>query len=305
MRQYAELTWAELGELDRERTLFLMSVSPLEVHGPHLPVGTDVFVAEELRRRYAEALAEAHPELELVALPPLYAGADPLPFPGSVAVPPAALEGLLSATARGLAAQGFHYLILCDNHGGPRHQLAVESVARKAWRRDRFHLIDPFGAVYRAMVQHDPEFLAFTGLAAGRCGDDPDAHAGTNETSLLLAARPELVAEDYRGLPVSIPPARSFARTAVQAVAALLLACGARETAADLLHLGETLAWVGDPRKLPYMGAPALATPAAGEAMYRGHVRIMLQLVEQAFRGEPACLRPMLWSVRFLKHLPQ
>ncbi|MGE5623699.1 MAG: creatininase family protein [Methanocella sp.] len=305
MRQYAELTWAELGRLDRERTLFLMSVGPLEVHGPHLPVGTDVFVAEELLRRYAAALSEAHPEFTLVALPPLYAGGDSLPFPGSVTVPHATLEGLLLATARGLAAQGFHYLVLCDNHGGPRHQLAIETAARKVWRRNRFHLIDPFAAVYRAMVQHDPEFLAFTELAPGRCGDDPDAHAGTNETSLMLAARPELVAGDYRGLPASIPPARSFARTAIRGVAALFRALGGRETAADLLHLGETLAWVGDPRKLPYMGAPALADPAAGEAMYRGHVQCMLQLVDRALRGEPACLRPILWSVRFLKHLPQ
>jgi creatinine amidohydrolase/Fe(II)-dependent formamide hydrolase-like protein len=304
MRQYACLTLPELAALDRRRTVFLGCVSPLEVHGPHLPVGTDVFVAEELLRRYAVALSEAHSELELVELPPLYAGSDPLPFPGSVAIPAPVLEAYLVALAGSLAGQGFHYLLLADNHGGPRHQLAIESAARKAWYRHRFHLLDPFGAVYRAMVQHDPDFLSFTGLGSGRCGDDPDAHAGTNETSLMLAARPELVGEGYRTLPPSLPPARSAARAILAGLAALARWVGARETAGDLLHLGETLAWIGDPGRLPYMGAPALATPEAGEAMYRGHVRAMLTLMEEALQGSAPRIRPLLWTVRLLKGIP-
>ena len=305
MLEYAKLTYPELQALDRERAVFLGAVSPLEVHGPHLPVGTDVFVAEELLRRYAVALREKHPEVELVALPPLYAGSDPLPFPGSVAIPPTVLEGHLLATAQGLARQGFKYLLVADNHGGPRHQLAIESAARKAWKRFRFYLIDPFGAVFRYMVQHDPEFLAVTGLAPGRCGDDADAHAGTNETSLMLAAHPELVKGEYRTLPASSPPARSSARTFLSAVARLLRSCGAREAAEDLLHLGETLAWIGDPGKQPYLGSPALASAEAGEAMYRGHVWAMLKLMDRALQGEPVPIRPLLWGLRLLKSVPQ
>ncbi|MGE5553081.1 MAG: creatininase family protein [Betaproteobacteria bacterium] len=158
----------------------------------------------------------------------------------------------------------------------------------------------PFGAIFRYMVQHDPEFLATTGLEPGRCGDDPDAHAGTNETSLMLATRPELVKE-FRTLPVSRPPVRSAARAALGGVAGLLRALGARETAEDLVHLGEVLAWIGDPPKLPYMGNPALASAEAGEAMYPGHVQVMLRLVDQALQGKPVEIRPLLWSVRFLR----
>ncbi|MBE3568473.1 MAG: creatininase family protein, partial [Thermogemmatispora sp.] len=45
------MSWTELDHLDRERTVILMSAGPLEQHGPHLPVGTDVFAAEEVTRR--------------------------------------------------------------------------------------------------------------------------------------------------------------------------------------------------------------------------------------------------------------
>jgi creatinine amidohydrolase len=47
---YEELTASQLAELDRENTLALMALSPLEVHGPHLPLGTDVMVATELQK---------------------------------------------------------------------------------------------------------------------------------------------------------------------------------------------------------------------------------------------------------------
>jgi creatinine amidohydrolase len=46
---YVRMSLPEIEALDREKTIFLMAVSPIEVHGPHLPLGTDVFVAEELR----------------------------------------------------------------------------------------------------------------------------------------------------------------------------------------------------------------------------------------------------------------
>jgi creatinine amidohydrolase/Fe(II)-dependent formamide hydrolase-like protein len=154
------------------------------------------------------------------------------------------------------------------------------------------------------MVQHDPEFLAVVGLGPGRCGDDPDAHAGTNETSLMLAACPAQVRPEYRSLPASAPPVRSAVRSLVRGVAGLFQWAGARETAADLRHLGETLAWVNDPVKQPYMGAPALASAEAGAAMYRGHVWAMLRLFDLALAGRPALIRPLLWKVRFLKSVP-
>ena len=40
-----EMTMPELDALDRERTLIAIPISPLEAHGPHLPLGTDGFMA--------------------------------------------------------------------------------------------------------------------------------------------------------------------------------------------------------------------------------------------------------------------
>ena len=47
-----EVSTPALDALDRARTVVLLTVSPLETHGPHLPVGVDAFAqsAEELIR---------------------------------------------------------------------------------------------------------------------------------------------------------------------------------------------------------------------------------------------------------------
>lgn len=298
---YEELTLTDLQALPRDKTIFLMAVSPIEVHGPHLPVGTDVYVALELLRRYVAEIEKKYPEYTIVVLPPLYAGANALPVPGSLSVPATVLEGLLYAYAKGLAKQGFRYLLLSDNHGGPGHQLGIEAAARKAWRKHKFYLINPFGAVFRKMVQHDPEFLKLTGLGPNRCGDDPDAHAGTNETSLMLVAKPDLIKPDYTKLPASLPPEPKGGAGLVKGLGQLLGSKRGTELGLDLVHLSNTLAWVSDPDMVPYMGDPKEASKEAGEAMLSAHVTVAMGLLDQALKGEEIKISPMLWKVRVLR----
>ena len=301
VREYVLMTLPEIAALDREKTVCLMAVSPVEAHGPHLPVGTDVFISEEILERYIQALQEEFPAYTLVKLPPLYLGADALPAPGSLSVPAPLVREVLLSYVKGLAAQGFRYLFLADNHGGPRHQLGIEAACRRAWRKHRFHLVDPFNLEFRLMVQHDPQFLAAANLKPGNCGDDADAHAGTNETSLMLAAHPEKVRDTWREVAPSLPPESS------KPVLFLSRLVGAfnRTLGLDLRHLAATLAWVGDREMLPYMGAPALASPEAGEAMLQARVKVAMACFRRALRGEPVRLSPMLWGLRVLQQLPE
>ena len=131
---YADLNAGELAALDPARTIVFVALSPLEVHGPHLPIGCDVIIAEELQRRLLLRLAERYPDYDRLVLPPVYAGADTIPVPGSVKIDSRAIYHLLVSTGRSLAEQGFRYLLLTDNHGGPRHQIAVEKAVRKMYK---------------------------------------------------------------------------------------------------------------------------------------------------------------------------
>lgn len=303
--EYVDLTHSEIANLDPEKTVFLMSVSPIEVHGYHLPVGTDVFIAERLLGLYVEQLQAKYPSFNLVKLPPLFAGSDALPVKGSLSVSAPHLQGILVDYGKGLAKQGFRYLFLADNHGGPRHQLAIERAARVLWKRRRFYLVDPFNSDFRKMVQHDKDFLKRTGLSPNNCGDDPDSHAGTNETSLMLATCPQKVRSNFNEVEASLPAKHQGLTKLVYSFGNLLTKIGIKETGEDLHHLANTLAWVNSPNMIPYMGDPKKASSLSGEAMLNTRLEDAMELFECAISGDKIQLRPLLWSLRILRFLPE
>jgi len=292
----------QLQALDRERTIALMALSPLEIHGPHLPIGTDVIVAEELQRRVIQRLQERHPELDFLLLPSTYLGADTVPIPPSVNVDSRALYYLILATGRSLAVQGFHYLFITDNHGGPRHQIAIEKAVRQLYRRYRFAVVAPFLHFCRRMTELDPELLQAIGAGPGSVGDATDIHAGTNETSLMLAIAPGKVAPSAQTLPLVAVDPKPGVGGLLRRLAVVVRAFGGRQLARDLEHLAVLLNWTGMKEKMPtYIGNPSLAKAEAGHRMLEAHAEMGVLMLERVMAGEPPFSQPVLWGLRFIE----
>ncbi len=298
---YADLTMIEMDSLDRSRTVFLLALGPMEAHGPHLPLGMDLFVAQEMLERYINLLQERHPELDLVRLPPLTLGADILPRTGSVSIPPRVLERVLGSYVANLASEGFRYLFVADNHGGPRHLLACEAAARRAHRRHEFHLVNPFCHEFALMMSNSSILLEGTGLRSGTCGDIEDLHAGTNETSLALAISGDLPRADYCQLPALRPPPPD---PIFRLLAGLLRSIGAKGLAREILDLGSIIHWAGDNDTGSYIGSPAAASAAKGEIMLQKRLQLAAELFERVLSGQTVALRPPLWPLKFLRLLP-
>jgi creatinine amidohydrolase len=297
---YEEMSANQLAELDREQTLALMALSPLEVHGPHLPLGTDVLVALDLQRRVMDQVAERWPETDFLVLPPAFIGADTLPAPGSVDVYSQTIYRVLIATGRALAAQGFRTLLLTDNHGGPRHQIAVEKAVRRLYRQG-FCLIAPFNRFCRRMIDDDRDLLAETGLAPGAIGDSTDQHAGTNETSLMLVVAPGLILPLWKTLPRTAVSADARQRRLLGGIAAVVKRLGVSRLARDLEHLGYTLGWL-DMKPMPtYMGDPSKASAEAGEQMLHAHAAQAVAMLAEVRAGKAPFSEPVLWDLRFLE----
>lgn len=299
---YTELTGVELTALDPGRTILLSSLSPLEVHGPHLPIGTDITIAESLRDRIAGRLEARHPELELLVLPTIPLGSDPIPVSGSIPVRPGVIESILIDWGTALSRLGFRYWILTDNHGGPHHQIAIETASRKLRRRG-IVVIAPFPYTFRQMIAGSGELRDGTGLGPGEDGGLEDMHAGTNETSLMLAASPSQVRDGAK----SVGPARKseskFLSRALSRVAGGLKRAGATDASLDLVFLAHGLAWVGDPDMEPYQGDPSKASPEAGERMLAYRAAAACRILEEAMEGGRPALKPMGWSIRALRRI--
>jgi creatinine amidohydrolase len=298
---YADLNAQEVAGLDPARTIALMALSPLEVHGPHLPIATDAIVARELQARILARLAERYPDYDRLVLPTFYAGSDTIPVPGSVNVDSRAIYHLLVSTGRALAEQGFRYLLVTDNHGGPRHQIAIERAVRRVYRKHRFFIVAPFLNFFRRMVELDPALLRDTGTAPGSCGDLTDSHAGRNETSLMLATASEQVASGWESLRWVTIGRGSLVYRLLMAARPLLRRLGARQLAADLPALAAALAWLTARHKPTYIGEPRLATAEAGHRMLDAHVEEALAQLARAISGQPPYSRPLLWSLRFIE----
>ncbi len=202
----AELSFTRLKRFDRARTVVLFAVSPLEEHGPHLPVGTDLIEAEFLTEELAKRIVREKPDWAALIGPPLPFGASAFDEAGTLLVRARTVRNAALDYGRALARHGFGYILLTNAHAGPRHVVALEEAAVAVSRRHGVRMLSLSGLVLWKVLRG-----RFTERLEAKLGRKlqpqerealgGDAHAGLWETSLVLRARPELVDSAYKDLP--------------------------------------------------------------------------------------------------------
>ncbi len=112
-----KMKWTEVAELPREQTIFVCSVSAMEQHSLHLPLGTDFFIGSEIVRRL-----EAEFPDRLVCLPTIWFGSSGhhMDFPGTISLSSHNVVMVLKDIAKSIHAHGFRKLLLLNSHGGNR-----------------------------------------------------------------------------------------------------------------------------------------------------------------------------------------
>jgi creatinine amidohydrolase len=201
--RWESLNKRQFDAIDRERAVVLLSCSPIEVHGPHLPMGADALEADGLSDRVLRFLPERHADRTFLQLPFIYAATDTVPQPGSLYFQPSTTVRVLTDLGRTLAAQGFRHVIVGNFHGGPRHFLSIEKACRKVQRRHRLGMVSLFSLMISRLTQGTSNLDAVLGSVEGV---DPaqlegDTHGGLVETSQLLALHGDWVDPEYKSLP--------------------------------------------------------------------------------------------------------
>lgn len=174
------LTWRQVDALPRDRTLLVLPTAAIEQHGHHLPLATDTLLNNLL---LGHALQKLPKELPVYALAPVCYGKsnEHVGFPGTLSLSRETFIGVLHDLAASLHAAGFKKLVFFNSHGGNHSLLDVMA-------RD---LREKFGMRTFCLLGGGPA----TGLGAQEAAYG--FHAGEVETSLLLAATPELVHPDH------------------------------------------------------------------------------------------------------------
>lgn len=186
VHELAAMAWPDVAELARRTNVALIPTGATEAHGPHLPLETDVIIAQGSCRRAAKLLADDG--IECAIAPPFYYGVTNfgMPFAGTVSIPVETLTHLVVSVCNSLVAHGFTRLVFSNHHLEPAHFDAIKAGARQ---------VSDSGTARVAVPDVRDERWAKTLTEEFRRGA---RHAGSYETSLVMAARPELVHEDKR-----------------------------------------------------------------------------------------------------------
>jgi creatinine amidohydrolase len=204
-----EISTPALDALDRARTVVILAVSPLEEHGPHLPVGVDALTARHLAESIAERVVAERPGWSAVLVPTLHLGTFTFDTVGTVNVRQRVVRDAVIDYGAALARAGFRYILIANGHGGPGHLVALEEAAAAVARRHRITMASLTGHLAWEFLRGRmlPKIEAALGRALSsdeRQAFGEDSHGGWWETSVMLMLRPDLVHPDYRSLePVS------------------------------------------------------------------------------------------------------
>lgn len=178
-----KMTWPEIQRaLDGQVTTALVIGASVEQHGPHLPIDTDTLLAYDTGERVARKLGDA-----LVA-PVIRPGCSDhhLGLPGTLSLPKRVFEEILENYVANLARHGFKWIVLIPSHGGNNESIASVATSLQSQYAGRGVGVFACNADTNNMRA---QLLAQAGLDSAVGG----IHAGHTETSLMMAAFPQVV----------------------------------------------------------------------------------------------------------------
>ena len=210
-RTMADMTAAQIAAAAKRSAGVLLPIGVIEAHGPHLPTGTDAFIATQLchlTRTYAA------PGKELLIAPPYYWGINGVlgGFTGSFNIRPETAKMLLTDVIDSLVANSFNEILLVSHHGDFAHNVMIREVLEEAHARGRravrwLYAASRWNMIRRlGMTGEEPIWVRWDyspQLERFRVTGVLGVHADEYETAAIVRYFPETV--DYDALKDLVP----------------------------------------------------------------------------------------------------
>jgi creatinine amidohydrolase len=181
-RDWTAIHWPDLTPSDPARWIAVLPLAATEQHGPHLPLGTDVAIAQAYLARVQELLPAELP-VSFLPVQPVGISTEHIDYPGTLTLPPAVAIESWMAIGDSVARAGVRKLVLVTSHGG--NSAAMTLVAQELRARHRMLAVTTSWSRFGV-----PEGLF--GAEELRHG----IHGGAVETSIMLAHAPHQVRTD-------------------------------------------------------------------------------------------------------------
>ncbi len=179
----ADLSSPAFARMRRELDLVLIPVGAHEQHGPALPVSTDTLSAQVLSGLVGSLL---RPRVAVAPAIPWGVSWHHLGIPGTISLRDETLIAIAEDIVRSLHGYGIERFLFVNTHGGNNAalQLAVERCHRE------------YGVPLVASVY---AYSLIANAAQDSLGPESIGHGGGEESAVMLAIRPDLVAQSLLG----------------------------------------------------------------------------------------------------------
>jgi creatinine amidohydrolase len=178
-REWTAIHWPDIAGSAPARWIAVLPLAATEQHGPHLPLGTDVMIAQAYLARVHELLPDRIPATFL-PLQPVGISTEHIDYPGTLTLPTEVALKTWMALGESVARAGIRKLVMVTSHGGNSAAMTLVAQDLRArhgvfavttsWSR----LSAPEGLVSAEELRHG-------------------IHGGAVETSIMLARYPEAV----------------------------------------------------------------------------------------------------------------
>ncbi len=177
----AEMTWPELKQAVGEGRIAILPAGIIEQHGPHLPLDTDILLADTFCRRAGALVAD-----KVVVVPPIVHGHSPhhMDFPGTLTVDPIHMVYYVLDVTLSLAYHGFTKILIVNGHGSNvpvldlvARQTIIKTEGKVACGSIFYHQSEEYAQASKELFPEVPHM----------------EHGDVIETSLYMGIRPDLV----------------------------------------------------------------------------------------------------------------
>ena len=116
-RDWTDIHWPDIAGAEPARWIAVLPLAATEQHGPHLPVGTDVMIAQAYLSRVRELLSSTIPATFL-PLQPVGISTEHIDYPGTLTLPAEIALKSWMALGTSVARAGVKKLVMITSHGG-------------------------------------------------------------------------------------------------------------------------------------------------------------------------------------------
>jgi creatinine amidohydrolase len=181
-RDWTDIYWPDVAVPGTARWIAVLPLAATEQHGPHLPLGTDVMIAEAYLAQVRELLPDTVPATFL-PLQEIGISTEHIDYPGTLTLPAEVALKTWLALGESVARAGIKKLVMVTSHGG--NSAAMNLVAQDLRAQHGVLVVTTAWSRFGA-----PEGLfSAEELRHG-------IHGGAIETSIMLARHPKAVRDD-------------------------------------------------------------------------------------------------------------